>query len=88
MCADTRARISIAIGPPHGVFLDRDHGHRPLDQFECGGFVTEAHTGQREIPHEAKIFRLFFEKRFQFAARLSPTFLSGGMIAGDVLCPA
>ena len=35
---------------------------------------------QREIPHEAKIFRLFFEERFQFAARLSPTFLGGGVI--------
>ena len=55
---------------------------------ECGGFVTEAHIGQREISNEAKIFRLFFEKRFQFAARLSPTFLGGGMIAGDFLRPA
>jgi hypothetical protein len=33
------------------------------------------------------IFRLFFEKRFQFAARLSPAFLGGGMIAGDFLRP-
>ncbi len=55
---------------------------------ECGGFVTEAHIGQREISNEAKIFRLFFEERFQFAARLSPTFLGGGMIAGDFLRPA
>jgi hypothetical protein len=38
--------------------------------------------------NEAEIFRLFFEERFQFAARLSPTFLGGGMIAGDFLRPA
>src|SRR5204863_1762 len=73
---------------PVAIFLDRDHGHRSLDQFECGGFVPKAHTRQREMPHEAKIFRLFFQKRFEFAARQSPTFLSGGMIAGDVLCPS
>ena len=59
-----------------------------LDQSERGGFVTKAHIGQREISNENTIFRLFFEERFQFAARLSPTFLGGGMIAGDFLRPA
>ena len=34
------------------------------------------------------IFRLFFEERFQFASRLSPTLLGGGVIAGDFLRPA
>ena len=29
-------------------------------------------------PIRRKIFRLFFEERFEFAARLSPTFLGGG----------
>ena len=47
-----------------------------------------AHIGQCEIPNEDIIFRLFFEKRFQFAARLPPTFLGGGMITRDFLCPA
>ena len=47
-----------------------------------------AHIGQREITDERVIFRLFFEERFQFAARLSPTFLGGGMVAGDFLRPA
>ena len=61
---------------------------RPLDQSQRGGFVTEAHIGQREIANEDIIFRLFFEERFQFAARLSPTFLGGGMVAGDFLRPA
>src|SRR5205823_13774287 len=37
---------------------------------------------------EAIIFRLFFEERFQFAARLSPTFLGDGMVAGNFLRPA
>ena len=58
------------------------------DQSQRGGFVTETHIGQREIANEVIIFRLFFEERFQFAARLSPTFLGGGMIAGDFLRPA
>ena len=34
------------------------------------------------------IIRLFFEKRFQFAPRLSPTFLGGGVVAGHFLRPA
>ena len=62
--------------------------HRPLGKFECGGFVTETHIGQREIVNESTIFRLFFEERFQFATRLSPIFLGGGIIAGDFLRPA
>ena len=40
------------------------------------------------VTNEAKIFRLFFEERFQFAARLAPTFLGGGMVAGYFLRPA
>ena len=39
-------------------------------------------------PIRDKIFRLFFEKRFQFAARLSPTFLGAGMVASEFLRPA
>ena len=39
-------------------------------------------------PMRRYIFRLVFEKRFQFAARLSPTLLGGGMVAGDFLRPA
>ena len=59
-----------------------------LGKSERGGLVTETHIGQREIANKTIIFRLFFEERFQFAARLSPTFLGGGMIAGDFLRPA
>ena len=87
-CAATRARISIGTGPVYRVFLDRIHGHGPFRQSQRGGFVTKTHIGQREIANEDIIFRLFFEERFQFAARLSPTFLGGGMIAGDFLRPA
>ena len=72
----------------HRVFLDRDRGHGPFRQSQRRGFVTKAHIGQREISNETIIFRLFFEERFQFAARLSPTFLGGGMVAGDFLRPA
>ena len=59
-----------------------------LDEGERGGLVTETHIGQREITNKTKIFRLFFEERFQFAPRLSPTFLGGGMIAGNFLRPS
>ena len=41
-------------------------------------FSPSAHVGQREIFHELMVFRLFFEERLQFAARLSPSFLGGG----------
>ena len=88
ICAATRARISIGSGTNTGVFLDWEHGHRLLGQSERGGFVTKAHIGQREIANQEIIFWLFLEKRFQFAARLSPTFLRGGMVAGDFLRPA
>ena len=55
---------------------------------ECSGLVTKTHIDQREIANQNKIFRLLFEERFQFAARLSPAFLGSGMIAGDILRPA
>jgi hypothetical protein len=75
-------------GTKHGVFLDRIYNHSPFDQSQRSGFVTEPHIGQREISNQAIIFRLFFEEKFQFAACPSPTFLGGGMVAGDFLRPA
>jgi hypothetical protein len=65
------------------VFLDRHRGDAAVRQSQGGGFVTESHIGQRKISKQDVIFRLFFEERFQFAARLSPTFLRGGTVAGD-----
>src|SRR5205814_7003345 len=52
------------------------------------GFVTETRIGQRKISNQVKIFRLSFEERFQFAARLLPGFLGASMIACDFLRPA
>jgi len=49
--------------------------------------IAETHVDQRKIANQLKIFRLFFSKRFQFALRLSPTFLRSGMVAGNFLCP-
>jgi hypothetical protein len=69
----------------HRVFFEWHDGHPLLDKSERGGFVVKAHIGQREIANEVIIFRLFFEESFQFAARLSPTSRSGGMVAGDFL---
>jgi hypothetical protein len=60
---------------------DWDRGHVLFRQSQRGGFATEAHIGQREIANQLIIFRLFFEERFQFAARLSPTRLGGRTVA-------
>src|SRR5436190_24320252 len=60
----------------------------PLRQSQRVSFVTETHTDEREISNEVRIFRLFFEEGFQFAARLSLTRSGGGMVAGDFLRPA
>ena len=87
MRAVTRARTSIGDGTSQGVLLDRIRGDGPFRQSQSGGLVTETHTGQREVANEAIIVRLFFEERFQFAARLSPGFLGSGIIAADFLCP-
>ena len=88
ICADTRARNSIALGPSIASFSIGTSGHRFLDESERGGLVTETHIGQREIANEAIIFRLFFEERFQLSPRLSPSFLGGGVVAGNFLRPA
>ena len=75
-------------GTIHRVFLDRVHGHGPFGQSQRGGFVAQGHIGKRQRSDEQIIVRLFFEKRFQFAARLSPSFLCSGMVACDFLRPA
>jgi hypothetical protein len=75
-------------GSIYRVFLDRISGHGVFGQSQCGGFVTQAHIGQREIVNEDIIFRLFFEERFQFAARLSPAFLGGGTDRRRLLAPS
>ena len=72
----------------HCVFFDRIRGHGAFGQSQRGDLVTKAHIGQREISNEAIIFRLFFKEGFQFAARLSPTFLGGAMVTGNFLRPA
>ena len=88
ICAATRARISIGLGPVSASFSIGSRGHGPFGQSQRGGFVAKTHIGQREIANQVIIFRLFFEERFQFAARLSPTFLGGGIVAGHFLRPA
>jgi hypothetical protein len=64
-------------GTLHRVFLDRIGGDGAFSQSQRGGFVTEAQIGQREISDEDIIFQVFFEERFQFAARLSPPQMTG-----------
>ena len=86
--AATRARISIGMVPETASFSIGIRGHRLLGESEGGSLVTKAHIGQCEIAKKIKIFRLVFEKRLQFAARLSPSFLSGSVVAGNFLRPA
>src|SRR5204862_6703138 len=74
-------------GTGYHVFLNRQHGDPPLRQGQSRLFVAKTHIGQREISNEIIIFRLLLEERFQFAARLAPTFLGGAMIASDILSP-
>ena len=54
-------------GPGYRVSFDRIRGHRAFGQGRCSGLVTESHVGQCEISHDAVVFRLFFEKGFQFS---------------------
>jgi hypothetical protein len=85
ICAATPGQDLDRNGTSHRVFFDRQRGHGPFRQSQRGGFVARAHIGKREISNEEIIVRLFFEKRFQFAARLAPACLGGGMVAGDGL---
>ena len=86
-CVATRARTSIEPGPENASF-SIGSALPLLNESERRGLITKAHIGQREISEETNIFRLVFEKRLQFAARLSPTFLGGSMITGNFLRPA
>ena len=87
-CAATRARYLDWDRTSYRVLLNWIRRHGALRQRQRTGLVAETHHGQREISNENIIFRLFFEERFQFAARLAPTFLGGGIVAGDFLRPA
>src|SRR5882724_244487 len=70
------------------IFLKRARGRGFLGESQCSGLVTESNIGKGHITDELVIIRLFFEKRFQFVARLSPTFLGGGVLAAHFLRPA
>ena len=88
ICAATRARISIGMGPVTASFSIGSAAMARSDRANAAALSPKAHIGKREISNEEIIVRLFFEKRFQFAARLAPTCLGGGMVAGDFLRPA
>jgi hypothetical protein len=59
-----------------------------LGESRRSGLVPKTRIGQREIANKDKIIRLFFEERFQFAPRLSPSLLGGGVLAAHFLRPA
>ena len=63
-------------------------GDGAFDQREGSGFITKARRDQRKIIQNRPIFWMFLEKGFQFGAGLSPGFLSGRVIASNVLRPA
>ncbi len=62
---------------------------RCREQFLQGGdgAVGFSHP-RRHSGKENPILRLLLEERFQFAARLFPTFLGGSMVTGNFLRPA
>ncbi len=89
ICAATRARISIAPGTSRAR-LSRS-GSRPSPfrrRANAAALSPRPILVSARSPIRLVIFRLFFEKRFQFAPRLSPTFLGGGVLAGHFLRPA
>ena len=71
----------------HGIFFNRARRDCAFRQSQSSGFLTKAHVSEREIPNQGKIIRLFFQERFHFAARLSPTFLRSAMVACEVFRP-
>ena len=88
ICAATRANTSIGAGPSTASFSSGSTLIACSDKSERRGFVSKAHIDQRQISDEDIVIRLFLEERFQFDARLPPTFLGSGMVARHVLCPA
>ena len=75
-------------GTSQCVFFDRHHGDCALGQSHCSGVIAKSHICKREISYQNKIFRLFFEERFQLSASLIPTFARTVVIAADFLRPA
>src|SRR5262249_46260586 len=75
-------------GTVYHVFLEWEHIHRLLRQSQRSSLVAKTHVNQSEISDEEIVIRLFFDESFQLAARLLPSFVGGGMIAADFLCPA
>jgi hypothetical protein len=60
-CAKARGHASKDVDPTrtiYRVFLDRNYGHLPLDQSECGSFVTKTHIDQRQIANQLIVFWL------------------------------
>ena len=52
ICAATRARISIGLGPSSASFSIGFAAIALLDERERGSLVTKTHIGQREIANE------------------------------------
>src|SRR5690349_13180600 len=84
--------------PPAARILRSERGHLlrlsqaatlslPFRQGECRCFVSKPHVNQSQISDEEIVIGLFFEKGFQFDARLFPSFLCSGMVAANGLCP-
>ena len=88
ICAATRARISIGPGPSIASFSIGIAAIARSARANAAALSPRPILVSARSPIRLIIFRLFFEERFQFAARLSPTFLGGGMVAGDFLRPA
>ena len=86
--AAIRARMSIDCGLFAASFSIGCKAMARSIKVKAAALSPRTSRDQREIIQKRPIVRLFFEKGFQFGAGFAPGFLSGGVIAGDFLCPA
>src|SRR5207248_6098231 len=86
MRAATRARISIGMGPTNASFSIGFTTMACSDRANAAA-LSRRPTLVRARSYKGIIVRRLFEQRFQFVARLRPSFLGDGMIAGHVLGP-
>ena len=88
ICAATRARVSIPEGPLVASFSIGFAAIAGSARANAASLSPRPMVVSAKISKQVEIFWLFLEERFEFAACFLPTLLRGGMIAGDMLCPA
>ena len=80
-------RISIEMGPVKASFSSGFAAIARSDRANAAALSPRPILIRARSSRRESIFWLFFKKRFKLAARLSPTFVGGDMVAGDFLRP-